>query len=1015
MEQDIARAASSVGLAPWVPRRSWDSAPGQGRRLAEVQAPLAGRQREVALLMAHLAAAANGRASVALAAGEPGIGKTRLLQEVADRAERQGMLVLRGAAAPAEGMPPYLAVLEAAHRHIRTAALDELREQIRFAPASLATIFPDLVERLGELPPGPPVPPEQARLRLYEAVSEFLAALATSRPVVLLLDDLQWADAATLDLLRYITRRQTRCRLLILGAYREGEVDYSPPLAGALADLNRRRMVTILPISPLSVADIEQLAAHYLNEPVSPAFSRILHAQSEGNPFFAEELLLAWSAAGILSETSPPEQLLRRLAHRLPSGILAVIRERVQRLTPATAQLLEAAAVIGRRFTSSVLATLTGQELEVVEAQLTEAMLARLIAPYRAQTLTFSHDNIREYFYEGIQPSRRRRLHQQIGEILEARTDAEPARHLASLAFHFARCEDRERGVHYASRAAEAALRASAPIEAMHHYQTALRLLDPADYRRRELLMRLGHAALLAGRESVALAAFNDVRDQWARTGAARLEAQATYGMAQAYWRRGALPAARAALESALALLDERITPEAVRVLVDLATLVGTVLDRQVDGLVYAHRALESARRLRDPSLEAAASRTAGSLLVRENDHANGVALLEQALDRAKAADNCPEAMACCASLAQAYVWSAAFAASDTVTREREEFAEQIYDVYHLRYVYTWRAFLHTCRGEWSEAERSIARARQFVDTSVTGEPLGFLRQITGFLAYQRGDYVTAARECGAAVAIFRNQNRDELSLCLGIHGLALLAAGQVGQARGCLVELEELIKSWAAGNLLAVGGPATGTMMGCLALLALRLGDNARVSRYYPALLDFQGQHHWFLVDHLLGLIETRHGHWSAAAAHLAQAEATARRERLQPQLARTLVAQAELALARGGAGGVGQARGRLGEAIDQFAELGVEVELTAAREQLRALPSQPRAMTARTNFSRLTDREMSVLRLLAVGKSNRQIAEELFLSDKTVANHLTSIFGKTGTENRAGAVGFALRHGMA
>src|SRR6266487_3207849 len=193
---------------------------------AHQQSPLTGRQRELHQLWDLFEASMTGHTHVVFVSGEPGIGKTRLLNEVAERAEQSGALVLRGGDSEAEGMPPYLPFLEALGQHIRAATPDELRAQSGAMASVLSTILPELSLRVGELPSSYMLQPEQARLRLYEAMGMFLAAIAAPHGLLLLLDDLQWADTATLDLLCYVARSQPDARLLILSAYREGEVTH---------------------------------------------------------------------------------------------------------------------------------------------------------------------------------------------------------------------------------------------------------------------------------------------------------------------------------------------------------------------------------------------------------------------------------------------------------------------------------------------------------------------------------------------------------------------------------------------------------------------------------------------------------------------------------------------------------------------------------------------------------------------------------------------------------------------
>lgn len=989
--------------------------------------PLIGRQREVALLWDQFEAAARGRANVVFVTGEPGIGKTRLLDEIAARAERTGAAVLRGSASEAAGMPPYLPFLEALGQHIRTAPLEPLREQAGAAATILAGILPELSARLGELPPAYPLPPEQARLRLYEAAGAFLAAIAAfpSPPIsrgiggglLLILDDLHWADAASLDLLCHVVRHQPAARLLVLGAYHEGEIGRSPALARALNELTRLRVLTILPLAPLSADEVAALAADTLGGPVDPTVSEFLHAQSEGNPFFAEELLRDWLETGALGrQTHEPTggswwTLAAPFQNILPPSIGGAIRQRLARIPPAVVDQLRVAAILGRTFTASLLAEVQGREVEEVEELLLAGERARLVRGDRAGTFTFSHDKIRECLYAEVSAARRRRLHERVGLALEARPGRDSAQRLADLAFHFARSGDRIRGAAYSRRAAEQALGAYAAKEAIAHFQAALDLTEPDDPQRGGLLLGLGEAALLAAAEEQAATAYAAAQAWFQQAGNPVAMAQAAHGRALAYWRLDAPTQAKAALEMSLALLEaaQYPGPETVQTLADLANLLGVVLGQQDQAIVYGRRALELARGLGDSPLEAAASRTVGFLLVRENDLAAGLQLLERALALAVAHDDPGEAARCCACLAQAYCWSADFERSRQISLRREEFARRAQRPHQLCYVYTWLAFLHAARGAWAEAERFLAQAQPAVERMASAEPRAFLRQIRGFLAYQRGDYAAAEGEFQAAVATFREKDPGELVLCLGMLGLTLLAADKRQEARECAAEQEALLAALSAGRLPAL------SVQGCLALMAVITGDGERAAGYYPGLLACQGQHHWFLVDRILGAIAALRGDWPAAEAHLAAAAAIAQREGLRPELGRTLMAQADLELARGGPGSAARARGLLGQALALFAELGMAGEASRGRQRLRDLPRQPGAPVHPSLPAGLSRREAEVLRLVAAGKSNRQIAQELALSESTVAKHLTAIFNKTAADNRAAATAFAIRHGLA
>src|SRR5713101_1758554 len=418
---------------------------------------IVGRQRELALVMDQYKVAKHGLAHVVLLAGDPGIGKTRLLDEIARRTAQDGATILQGGASEAEGMPPYLPFVEALGRYIQTAPLDLLRTQVASAPQVLATLLPELITRLGELPASAPLPPEQARFRLYEAIGMFLQAISAPHALVLTLDDLQWADTASLDLLCHVARHQPNAHLLVVGAYRESEVAHHSALARTLTELSRQRMLTIVTLGPLSAVETGMLAEGKLSGALQPAVNALLHTHSEGNPFFAEELLDGWIEEGALVHEHNQWMAVTPLDHALPPSIVGALRQRFERLSAQSIDHLRVAAIIGRTFDLSLLAAVQEQEVEAIEASLLEAVHTRLVRSDQAGTYTFTHDKIRECLYAEVSTSRCRRLHGLIGGLLEAQYgqgETMNVHQLAALAFHFVHSSDQPRGVDYSLRAA---------------------------------------------------------------------------------------------------------------------------------------------------------------------------------------------------------------------------------------------------------------------------------------------------------------------------------------------------------------------------------------------------------------------------------------------------------------------------------------------------------------------------------------------------------------------------------
>ncbi len=911
-------------------------------------------------------------------------------------------------------MPPYLAFLLALGPYLRAAPAELLSGQLATLGPILATIFPELAARLNS-EPSYPLPPEQARLRLWEAIGELLAAMAGRQPVLLALDDLQWADGATLDLLCFIARQQMSARLLILGAFRPGEAEQNPALSRAVAELTRLRVLERITLQPLGRAEVDALAAAYLGAPIDEALGRALSSHSEGNAFFVEELLRGWLETDALAQVQGRWRLLAPTGLvSLPAGINGAVARRLELLDSDVVELLRTAAIVGRSFDVALLVDAAGLEPEQVEDRLQVAAHARLLRYEGGERWTFEHDKVRECLYRQVTNARRRRLHATIGNALELalqQTEAHAAppgrpdaQLLHELAFHWTRSEDRQRGADYAQRAAENAMRAYAAEEALGHFRDALELVAEGDRQRGELLSGLGDAALLVGDPAEAAVAFDAALTWYSSQGDTAAAARAARQLGNTRWRQEQHAAAIEAFEAALKLLKGEAGDDQVRVLVDLASLLGVSMHRYDQGIVHARRALELAQRLEEEQLVAAATRALGNLQSRGGDLDGGIALLETALELATAAGDAREAAECCAHLAHMYCIRGDLGLAEAVLQQQLEWARRCRDTYELRKVHTMLAVVCYFRARFAEGDSHFERAMAIVERLGNAEPQAYLLFTRAATAYYSGDYGLAETLMDQSIALFRAIGPGQLVWYLGWLALIRAFAGKAEAAAACLDELE----SMTAG--LPASGYVTGQVAGQMAETALALGDTRRLGRYYAMLLPFAGRFHDRLVDRLLGAIELRQGELTAAAAHLRSAEELARREGIPHELALTLEVQAELALKQGGKQ---QARELLAEAADLFERSRAQPEARRINQRLSTLGK--RAAARPRLPAGLSARELEVLRLVVAGHSNREIAAELVLSERTVENHLSSILGKTGAGNRAAAVAFAIRHGLA
>lgn len=981
------------------------SASGAPPLLRAGDAPLIGRSQPLAILAEHLAEARHPedtrRPAVVLLAGAPGIGKTRLLEEFPAPELAAGVTVLRGGASQAAGMPPYLPFLQALGDYIAAAPANQLRDQLGAHAAILATLLPEIPARLGSPPPSHPLGPEQERFRLYEAIAAFLAAIALRGPLTLLLDDLQWVDAASCDLLVHIVGRLRSGALLIVGAYREGEASENPAFVRALAELNRRRVLVTLPLHPLKADESLALATSLLRGTIAPDVADLLHRHSEGNPFFLEELLRALSKDGTLVWQNGRWELGSQPGRLLPPRVVEAIQMRLMRLEPAVVELLRGAAVVGRTFEPTLLAQVIELDVEQAEERLLAAARAQLVRPQAAGAYAFTHDLVRETLAAEIGNTRRRQLHQTIGEALEAQGEAETPQRLADLAFHFAAAGDLARGVTYALAAGEQALRASAAVEAMLHYRTAIRLLGPSGElaQRATALIGLGDAATLVGDYRAAADAYQAAQEAWLRSGHAVASATAWHRLGRLRWRQEAVAGAREAFERALELLGSADSQDAAETLLQLADLHVTSLGSNTTAIAYAERALAMVERLGDQRLAATAYCVIGNVKARSNDLVAGRTALEHALALAQALDDPAVEAKACAQLANLYAWIGDLNRSRELSILRAELARRTQDLFHLRHVYAWIGQLETLQGRWAEAEQWFAQQEPIVEGLQSPEPRAALCAYRGVLRYLQGQFEQAEQEFRHVVELLHPTGSATLVWHLGWHGLVLAELGRRDQALDCYMELHSLA------DALDEQARARGLAFAHLAVGYARLGEQERAAGCYAKLLPFQGQFSPVLIDRGLGLAAHAGGDVMTARRHLADAEAQARQAGIRPELALTLIQRGLLEQHAPG--------DPLAEGLRLCAELGMH-EL--GRRLLRPIPPAPQRRPGReARAAGLSARELEVLRLVAQGRTNREIAATLVLSEKTVARHLTNIFAKIGVENRSGATAYALNHRLA
>jgi class 3 adenylate cyclase/tetratricopeptide (TPR) repeat protein len=466
-----------------------------------------GRADEMAQLRVVLDDALAGRTRLAMVVGEPGIGKTRLVEELGAYASMRGAQVIWGHCYEGEVGFPYLPWVEAFRSYVRTGGAKDLTTTSGGLP-EVATILPELRERYPELPTLPPLDDEAERLRLFEGVASFLRSAATAQPLVVVLDDLHWADQPSLLLLQHMVRSMTGERLLLVGTYRDVELDRHHPLAEAMVNLRRHRAYERVLLRGLGRDEVKALVEAIGGQAVGDAFPNLLFRETEGNPFFVAEILRhLFETGAIRREAGTFVGAPDSIASALPEGVREVIGRRLDRLSENCNEMLTIAAAMPGGFTIDVIGRVIDRREDEMLDLLDEALAAQVVRerPDHEATYEFAHALIRQTLYGELATPRRVRVHRRVLAALEDEFAGRLDAHLAELAYHAYQAApggDVAKAVDYATRAGDTAMERVAYEEAVRSYEMALQALehDPAlDRAPAELWLRLGRARHRAG------------------------------------------------------------------------------------------------------------------------------------------------------------------------------------------------------------------------------------------------------------------------------------------------------------------------------------------------------------------------------------------------------------------------------------------------------------------------------------------------------------------------------------
>jgi DNA-binding CsgD family transcriptional regulator len=966
---------------------------------------LVGRDRERAVLRDALDAAMGGQGNLVLIGGEAGIGKTALAETVGREAEERGALVLVGRCFDLTETPPYGPWVELF---------------ATYAPA------PDLPPLPTPFATHGTVGAVESQTALFTAVHDFFSALSQQQPLVLLLDDLHWTDPASLALLRFLARAVARLPLLLLVAYRADELTRRHPLSQLLPLLVRESHAARLDLNPLSTDDVRVLVQtrYQLADAGAEPLITYLTERSDGNALFIGELLRTIETQGAIRNDGAQWSLGDLAGTRVPTLLRQVIDRRVGYLDGESQRLLAVAAVIGQVVPLDVWAVV-GEVDEDTLLDVTErAEEARLlIGTADGAGVQFAHALIREALYEGLPSVRRRRLHRTVGAVLAEGRHPDPD----AIAWHFSQCGD-ARAVQWLIRAGERAQAALAWPTAVQRYEAALADEEGMTVEERGWLLYRIARLLRQTDHARGLRYAQEAEDVAQIAGNPPLVIAARYGQGHILYLNGDYAAGAQIVWSIIPVLDTLTTEEIA--LIDQQDPTTTVTDMRGFAILImatlGHYAEARAMIERAPLLEAPPDMPMAGLSDEPwraiGPHGYyGLAALHDNLGHFAEAREAYARTCLLAGIHHQVIiaWSARFflvsmilhyapesrAEARVLVDEAETVSERAAGTVMSDRRGMVRALPDVVEGRWDAAERILDIAPVYPAWwGAAMGPYGYLKRARGgreavWERLRQGLPEGAASEPGTRPLAHTRE-------ALQVGAMLLLDTGDTEQAR----EWIDALSRWLAWSGAIRGQSA------CHALWAhyyRQIGQRDDAYTHAQQALAYAAeprQPFALLVAHrLLGELSTAAGRYDDAAGHLDASLRLADACAAPYERALTLLAMTELHAATSASE---PARTLLDEARAICEPLGAMPALARAdalAAQLNATPSAPLAYPAG-----LSAREVEVLRLVTEGLSNPQIAERLFLSPRTVEQHLRAVYNKTGVPSRTAAVRWATDHGL-
>lgn len=909
-------------------------APSERSRVAFV-----GRERELGELLAAFDDAQAGRGRLVLLVGEPGIGKTRLADELIGEARARAARVIVGRCWEAGGAPAYWPWVQSLRAYIGGTEPEALREQLADGAAVLAQLLPELHELLPDLPEPPSLEPEGARFRFFETVSAFLRRATRSHPLVLVLDDLHAADEPSLLLLRFVARELDGNRLLVVCAVRDVAPTMRDPLLATVAELVRERGVREIPLGGLNQADIAEYIPAATGVEPAPGLVEAVYAETEGNPLFVAETVRLLADEGRIDG---PEAHLR-----IAPSVRAVIDQRVGRVSERCRRLLTFACVMGREFGLDPLARFSDFRDEELMDALDEGLAEQIVGqvPGSPGRLRFGHALIRDALYEQLTPTRRMQLHRDAAEALAIAHAKDLGPHLTELAHHYVAAAPigvAEQAVEFARRAGDRAVSQLAYEEAARLYEMGLSFVDEPSLRC-DLLLELGEAKARAGDSSAAKRAFRVAAELAEDRGLPERLARAALGYGgRIIWERqqddGHLVPL---LERALTALGGEESGLRVRLLARLAggPLRGIRFPPE-RRFRLSREAVELARKLDDPATMAYAL---GAYIPANESPANTMETLElstELLELATESGDKERLLEAHENRLERFFELGEIGKAQAELEAMATLADELRQPAQRWLVVVCRARLALHEGRFEEAERLIEQGRELGEQALSWNAGVAFRAQSYMLRREQG-------RLGEALELVTDSRREYPD-----HEVWGCALASVAATQGMEAESRRAFEAVAADDFagLPFDQNAWPVGMGLLAETAGSLGDAGGAEVLYELLLPYAErvaitypELSMGSVSRHLGILAATVARWADAERHFEAALVANERIGARPWLAHTREDYARMLAARGKRGDRERGRELAAGALEEYRSLGMAGLTSAVEELERALSTGP------------------------------------------------------------------------